>query len=230
MYILARSETKAQQAITDIREAHPNSKGELAFLHLDLTDLVSVKQCAEAFLRRESRLDILFNNAGLGYPGKLSHTKQGYELQLGTNCVGPFALTKLLTPVLVVTAKVSPPGSVRVVWTSSGAAFAIRPVKFIESLDHVDKMNALDMYGTSKMGNFLHGAEFASRHEKDRIISVSLNPGNLHSDFLRNQEGTLLTWFLRKMVLYPTVLGAYTILTAGLSGDITLDKSGSFSE
>jgi retinol dehydrogenase 12 len=230
VYIFARTKAKAQQAITDIKNAHPNSKGELIYIHLDLTDLVSVKESAQEFLRRESRLDILFNNAGLGYPGKLSHTKQGYELQLGTNCVGPFALTHHLTPLLVDTAKKSTRGAVRVVWVSSGAAFGPPPAKFIESLDRVETMGAIEMYGTSKLGNFLHAAEFASRHEKDCIISVSLNPGNLHSEFLRNQEGTLLTWLLRKTVLHPTVMGAYTILFAGLSPDVTQDKSGSFSK
>lgn len=230
VYVFARTEAKAHQAITDIKNAHPDSKGELVYIHLDLTDLVSVKQSAQEFLRRESRLDILFNNAGLGYPGELSHTKQGYELQLGTNCVGPFALTHHLTPLLVGTAKTSTPGTVRVVWVSSGAAFGAPPAKFIESLDRVEKMSAIDMYGTSKLGNFLHAAEFASRHKKDGIISVSLNPGNLHSDFLRNQEGTLLTWLLRKTIMYPTVMGAYTILFAGLSPDVKQDDSGSFSK
>lgn len=48
-----------------------------------------------------------------------SKAAQGHELQMGTNCVGPYLLTKLLTPLLVKTAASSPPGSVRVTWAGS---------------------------------------------------------------------------------------------------------------
>jgi retinol dehydrogenase-12 len=60
-------------------------------------------------------------------PPQGSKTKQGYELQLGTNDVAPFLFTKLLTPTLVKTAKESSPGSVRVVWVSSSVAEGASP-------------------------------------------------------------------------------------------------------
>ena len=115
VYMMARSEEKTKKAIDSIKTSEPSSSGDLIFIRLDLADLPSIKTSAEEFLRREQNLHVLFNNAGVGYPEKGSKTKQGYELQLGVNCVGTFALTKYLTPSLVATAKISPPNTVRVV-------------------------------------------------------------------------------------------------------------------
>jgi NAD(P)-dependent dehydrogenase (short-subunit alcohol dehydrogenase family) len=116
VYIAVRSEEKATQAINDIKANFPHSEGELVFLHLDLGDLTTIKKSAEEFLGKETKLDALWNNAGVMVPPQGSKTKQGYELQLGTNNVAPFLLTKLLTPVLIKTAKTAPANSVRVIW------------------------------------------------------------------------------------------------------------------
>lgn len=99
--MMARSQEKTQVAIDSIKSAVPKSVGELVFLHLDLGNLSSVKASADDFLRRERKLHVLFNNAGVGYPGKGSKTKHGHELQLGVNCIGTFAFTKQLTPTLI---------------------------------------------------------------------------------------------------------------------------------
>lgn len=104
VYMLARSEEKTQKAIESIKAAVPNSSGELIYLHLDLADIPSIRSTVEEFHSRESQLHLLFNNAGVALPASGSTTKQGYELQLGVNCLGSFALTKLLTPAIVSTA------------------------------------------------------------------------------------------------------------------------------
>ncbi|KAH8651200.1 hypothetical protein BX600DRAFT_418388 [Xylariales sp. PMI_506] len=226
VYMMARSEEKTRKAMQEITEAEPKSSGELHFIRLDLSDLATIKTSAEEFLRQEQKLDILFNNAGVGYPDKGSKTKQGYELQLGVNCVGTFALTKLLTPVLASTARAAPtPGSVRVVWVSSSAAEGVSPKDYVERLGEVEQMGQLDQYSISKLGNYLHAAEFAARHRADGIISNSLNPGALDSDFWRSQ-GTITTTLLRKTLLHPPVYGAYTSLFAGFSPEVTMEKSG----
>ncbi|KAI1412438.1 NAD(P)-binding protein [Hypoxylon sp. FL1857] len=226
VYMMARSEGKTKTAIEDIKVAVPKSTGDLIYIHLDLADLPSIKTSAEEFLRKEQKLDILFNNAGVAYPEKGSKTKQGYELQLGVNCIGSFALTELLTPVLVSTAKTAQPNSVRVVWVSSSAAEGVNPKVFMDNVRNIEKKGTVDQYFTSKFGNYLHSAEFAARHKTDGVVSVSLNPGNLDSDLWRTQ-GPLMTWFLRKTVLFPPINGSYTCLFAGVSPQVTLEKSGS---
>jgi retinol dehydrogenase 12 len=65
VYITARNAEKGTNAITSIQEAHPSSNGRLELIQLDLSDLTTIKASAEAFLAKEKRLDVLFNNAGV---------------------------------------------------------------------------------------------------------------------------------------------------------------------
>jgi NAD(P)-dependent dehydrogenase (short-subunit alcohol dehydrogenase family) len=227
--MMARSEDKTNRAMASIKTATPKSDGEMVFVPLDLSDLSSVKKSADEFLRREQRLDILFNNAGVGYPGKGSKSRQGYELQLGVNCIGTFAFTKLLTPTLVSTAKTSPANTVRVVWVSSSASEAVSSNGFVEGLSQIEEKGSFHQYCVSKLGGYLYGTEFAARYRADGVLSVPLNPGNLDSDFWRTR-GPVLTWLLRRTVLNPSIYGAYTCLFAAFSPEVTLEKSGSYGE
>ncbi|KAH7370257.1 hypothetical protein BKA65DRAFT_561849 [Rhexocercosporidium sp. MPI-PUGE-AT-0058] len=210
------------------KEAFPNSKGELVHLHLDLDDLSTIKKSAEEFLSKEQRLDVLWNNAGVMVPPHGSKTKQGYELQLGTNNVAPFLFTKLLTPVLLKSAKESAPGAVRVVWVSSSGAETLSPEGGIDmgNLDYNVDKSTWNKYGISKAGNIFHSTEFAKRYGNQGVISVALNPGNLRTDLQRNTprwQLLLLGW-----LLYTPIHGAYTELFAGLSPDVTPEKNGAW--
>ncbi|KAH6603969.1 short-chain dehydrogenase [Trichoderma cornu-damae] len=227
VYMMARSEDKTNKAIESIKSTVTKSTGELIYLKLDLSDIPSAKASAEEFLRREQKLHLLFNNAGVGYPEKGSKSQQGYELQLGVNCLGTFAFTKALTPALVSTAKTAPANSVRVIWVSSSAAEAIPAKNYVDNLSKLDKMGLFEQYCVSKLGNYWHATEFAARYKADGVISIPLNPGNLDSDFWRTQ-GALVTCVLRKTLLHPPVYGAYTNLFAAFSPQVTIERSGNF--
>ncbi|KAF7553336.1 hypothetical protein G7Z17_g3716 [Cylindrodendrum hubeiense] len=226
VWIASRTEEKARAAIDAIQHQHPSSKGALKFLKLDLADLTTISASAKEFLAAETKLDILFNNAGVMTPPEGSKTKQGYELQLGTNCVGPFLFTKHLTPLLQSTAKTAPKDSVRIVWVSSSAVDALSPKDGFEpdNLDYQKPRSLLHKYGVSKVGNYYHATEFARKYKQDGIISVALNPGNLRSELDRTSSW----WFsgIRKFVCYPAINGAYTELFAGLSPEITIENTG----
>ncbi|KAL2060797.1 hypothetical protein VTL71DRAFT_8849 [Oculimacula yallundae] len=228
VYVAARSSEKASKAIESIKTTFPNSKGALEYLHLDLDDLSTIKASADEFLSKEQRLDVLWNNAGVMIPPQGSKTKQGYELQLGTNCVAPFLFTKLLTPILKNSAKVNPPGSTRVVWVSSSAAEGFSPKDGINlaNLDYKKDQAPWHKYGVSKAGNLYHGKEFAKRYGDDGIISVALNPGNLKSDLQRHIAGWQNAILSR--MLYTPIHGAYTELFAGLSPDINSERNGAW--
>lgn len=231
VYVAARSAEKATSAIESIKASCPSSEGTLTFLKLDLADLTTIKASAEEFLSKESKLHVLFNNAGVMRPPRGSVTAQGYELQLGVNNVGTFMFTKLLTPTLAHTAASSPAGSVRVVWVSSiGAELASPsggvPLDELDDYQHEKKWEFY-LYGVSKAGNYLHAAEFARRHGGEGIVSVPVHPGNLDSELYR----TVNPWMsavMRRVALWPSVYGAYTELFGGLSPDVTVEKSGSW--
>lgn len=119
VYMAARSRPKLEHAKKEIQNTNAQSKGRLELLMVDLSDLQTIKPATNEFLGRELRLDVLFHNAGVMQPPKNSKSKQGHDLEMATNCLGPFLLNKLLEPVLISTASHEAPGEVRVVWVTS---------------------------------------------------------------------------------------------------------------
>lgn len=182
--IATRNEKKAVEAITVIKSAFKTSNGTVKFLALDLSDLLSVKTAAEDFLRKEKRLDVLFNNAGVTHPGVGGKTNQGYEMTMGANCLGPFLLTSLLVPILRSTAKSGATGSVRVVFSASGAVeMSLNPYSgmdfaVLQRSPFLKSNEQQQNYRISKSGNWLLAAEVDRHLRSDGIVSVQ-NPGNL---------------------------------------------------
>ncbi|KAJ9302085.1 hypothetical protein DTO271G3_951 [Paecilomyces variotii] len=228
VYIATRSKQKAESAISEISQTYPDSKGQLIFQHLDLGDLTTIRKSADEFLKKESRLDVLWNNAGVMVPPPGSKTAQGHELQLGTNNIGHFLFTHFLRPVLKQTAQSSPKGSVRVVWVSSSMAeMAPKPAIDFSNMDYHRDETQWRKYARSKAGNVLHACEFARQVKKEGIVSVSLNPGNLITDLQRTMPKWQLIFV--KLIAYDPKFGAYTELFAGLHPEITEEKTGSWS-
>ncbi len=93
-----RTPAKGEQARAEILADHPEAR--LDVLRLDLADLASVRAFADAVLAR-GPLDLLVNNAGVMAPPTRMATADGFELQFGSNFLGPFALTVRLLPALL---------------------------------------------------------------------------------------------------------------------------------
>ncbi|KAB8231691.1 uncharacterized protein BDW43DRAFT_312911 [Aspergillus alliaceus] len=227
IYMAARNASKAKSVINDIKQRFPESDGQMHYLHLDLSDLSTIKHSAEQFLAKESQLHVLWNNAGVMIPPQGSQTAQGYELQLGTNVVGPFMFTKLLYPVLAQTAAASPANSVRVVWVSSSAArFAPNPAIDWSNLDyHIDE-RAWKKYARSKAENVLLAVELARRSKADGVRSLTLDPGAAITDLQRSMPWWMIA--LVKLIAQPAEVGAYTELYAGLQPDVDCSSTGTW--
>src|SRR4051794_21774367 len=134
---------------------------------LDLADLASVREFAAGF---SGALDLLVNNAGvMALPRRT--TKDGFEMQLGTNHLGHFALTGLLLPRLL-----EKPGA-RVVTMSSGA-HAYGRIRF-ENLQGERHYQRWLAYGQSKLANLLFAFELARRAALADLdlTSVAAHPG-----------------------------------------------------
>lgn len=150
-----------------------------------------------------------------------SVSKQGIELQLATNCLGPFLLTQLLLPLLEATAASEKKGSVRVVWTSSQVVeLSTPPGGIIMSELRNPPKDKTRNYVNSKTGNFLLAAELTRRRGSNGIVSVSLNPGAASTSLFRHTPWlNYLAWPL----LHKPRLAAYTQLFAGLSKDVSVE-------
>ncbi|MCE9573416.1 MAG: SDR family NAD(P)-dependent oxidoreductase [Deltaproteobacteria bacterium] len=144
---------KAGAARDQILADAPAAK--VTVMALDLSDLASVKAFATAFAASHPRLDLLVNNAGVMVP-PLGRTRQGFELQLGTNHLGHVALTAHLLPLLDRT-----PGA-RIVVVSSTAQNMGRI-----DLDDLNwdrrSYSAFRAYGQSKLANMMFALELQRR-------------------------------------------------------------------
>jgi NAD(P)-dependent dehydrogenase (short-subunit alcohol dehydrogenase family) len=166
--LAVRSEARGAAAANAIRADAPEVS--LAVMPLDLADLASVHRFAEAFLAGYDRLDILANNAGVM---AIPHCKtaDGFEVQLGTNHMGHFALTGLLAPVILKT-----PGA-RVVTVSSSAHMFGR-IQF-DDLNGEQSYGKWSAYGQSKLANLLFTYELQRKlvEAGSGAISVAAHPG-----------------------------------------------------
>ena len=232
VYIMTRNETYAVKAIDDIKTsaAVPGSTpapGILKFIHLDLADLSAVAASVAAFRAAETRLDVLFNNAGVASAPLDFKTAQGLEPHFGINCVGHFLLTKLLFPTLVSTARHAPANSVRIIWTSSVMVDTMAPeggVTMKQVTSPNDKRH--EHYSASKADNWFLASEYHRRFHDTGIVSLTQNPGNLQTNVWRTVP-SIIYWPTYPL-LGRAVDGACTNLWAGLSEEITLEDGGRY--
>jgi len=194
---------------------------------MDLTSLASIKDAANIVNTTTDRLDILMNNAGIMAtpPGT---TKEGYEIQFGTNHVGHALLTKLLLPKLEATAE-KPGSDVRIVTLSSlGHEWA--PKGGLD-LDHVHSeqtsVSTFARYGQSKLANILYSNELAKRYPKIRCIAV--HPGSVNTN-LKNGLTASYPWLgllmspLSMFLMNTVETGALNQLWAATSKDAQSGK------
>ncbi|KUZ91409.1 short-chain dehydrogenase [Burkholderia ubonensis] len=163
-----RDAARATAAADAIRARHPHARVEVAAL--DLADLASIERFAADIGDRHGRVDILCNNAGVMFL-PLRHTRDGFEMQFGTNHLGHFALTGRLLPMLRAARRA------RVVTMSSGFARGGR--LRLDDLRAEQGYNRYLAYCDSKLANLIFAIELQRRFERAALagISVAAHPG-----------------------------------------------------
>ncbi|TBU43685.1 NAD(P)-binding protein [Dichomitus squalens] len=224
VYLAARSKAKADAAIATLKES---TGKEAIFLQLDLASLASVKEAVGEFLSKETELHILFNNAGVMWPPLDELTKDGYDLQWGTNVVGHFYFTELLMPALLAGVKTSPDHHARVITTASSGAY-LETLHFETFRDGPErrKLSTEALYYQTKHANVIVARQIAKRYADKGIISVSVNPGNIKTE-LQRYVPSLRRKILDTLLLYPAPYGALTQLFAGTMPE-ALNDNGEF--
>ncbi|KAK5682195.1 hypothetical protein LTS10_005320 [Elasticomyces elasticus] len=176
IFFTGRSQSSADSLVKEAKSKFPEIP--VTFVQCDLASLQSVQKAAKSILEQTDRLDIGMLNAGvMALPPGL--TKDGYEIQFGTNHIGHALLVKLLTPLLETTAKRT--SDVRLVWnTSLGYKGHLKGGIFFDKLkttqSNITPALAHWMrYGQSKLANLVYSRAYAIKHPS--ITSVSIHPG-----------------------------------------------------
>ncbi len=179
--LAVRNVDKGNDAKARITASSPNAV--VTVQELDLTSLASIRKAADELRAAHPRIDLLINNAGVMYTDKAS-TKDGFELQFGTNHLGHFALTGQLLDNML------PVDGSRVV-TISSVGHRIRARIHFEDLQLERNYDRVVSYGQSKLANLLFTYELARRLKLKGAPTGALaaHPGAADTDLLRNMPG-----------------------------------------
>ena len=209
--LAGRDQGRTDAAAKEIRQ-HADANVQTA--ELDLASLESIRVAAADLTARFPRLDLLINNAGVMFTPR-GLTKDGYELQFGTNHIGHFALTGLLMPSLL-----AAHGSRVVTLSSNGHRSGRMNFADLQSARHYNRYLA---YGRSKLANLLFTYELQRRlaAAKAHTIALAAHPGTARTELTRHMSSlsnaalsarfaTLNSWLVQdvKMGALPTLRAA----------------------
>jgi NAD(P)-dependent dehydrogenase (short-subunit alcohol dehydrogenase family) len=206
-----RNPSKADEALARLHEEAPGARAEL--VTLDLASLQSVRAAAADVSSRAPRLDLLYDNAGVMAIPR-GQTADGFEMQIGTNHFGHFALTGLVMPLLLAA------NDPRVVVVSSDA-HKIGRMRF-EDLQAEKSYGRWSAYGQSKLANLLFTREL-NRRAGGRLKAVAAHPGYAATNLQSNYGNPVVDLFMRignRVLAQSDEAGAWPQLYAGTMPDV----------
>ncbi|QYN32873.1 SDR family NAD(P)-dependent oxidoreductase [Pseudonocardia sp. DSM 110487] len=174
-------------AVRDVekgKQAAARMIGDVSVQELDLTSLESIRAAAADLHGTHPGIDLLINNAGVMYPPRQT-TRDGFELQFGTNHLGHFAFTGLVLDLLL------PVPDSRVV-TVSSVAHNIRAAIHFDDLQWARSYSRVAAYGQSKLANLMFTYELQRRlMPHGTTIAAAAHPGLADTDLVRNSPAAL---------------------------------------
>lgn len=222
IYVTGRDLEKGKEALKDLLEP-----GRLELLQLKLDSLAGVRAFAAEFQRKESKLNILINNAGVMALPQRHQTEDGFETQFGTNHIGHFLLFQLLKPQLL--AGSTPAFHSRIVNLSSvGHRYSPTIVDDL-NLENPDAYQQWGSYGHSKTAVIWMANEVERRYgsggaDGKAIHGWAVNPGGIRSGLQVHVPEFAAVWEMpavKKMEKSPAQGAATTVWAAvekGLEG------------
>jgi len=166
------------------REVNKEIGSDVSVHKIDLASLESVRECSAVLRNQLQKIDVLINNAGVMATPEW-RTKEGFELQFGTNHVGHFLLTNELLPLL------RKSGKARVVVVSS-SAHHMGKINFEDLNWNSGNYHSLGAYSQSKLANILFAKELARREAEmgTGVTVYSVHPGIVTTDLFRHFKQT----------------------------------------
>ncbi|TWT05323.1 SDR family NAD(P)-dependent oxidoreductase [Planococcus sp. CPCC 101016] len=211
--LAVRNTEKGEMARAALLELYATEQIEI--MQLDLADLQSIQSFAEKFQNSSDQLDLLINNAGIMAP-PYAKTKDGFEMQFGSNHLGHFALTGLLLPVLAKTQ------NSRVI-TVSSRAHSRGTIDF-DNLDGSKGYQAKKFYNQSKLANLYFALELDKRLKEHKLqtISVACHPGVSATNILKlgRWEIPFLFKNIANLFLQPPSMGALSTIYAATEPEL----------
>ncbi|OJJ19490.1 short-chain dehydrogenase [marine bacterium AO1-C] len=203
----ARNLEKGKKALQEVKQAAPQAK--VILMQLDLADLDSIEAFATEFKRNYQQLDVLINNAGVMMPNERLTTKQGFEIQFGTNHIGHFVLTHQLLPILENT-----PNS-RIVTLSSLVAKMSKADIYWDDLQWEKSYDKMGAYAQSKLSNLMFALELDQRLRaaNSPVTSLAAHPGYTATNLQQHMglTGKVMNFLLAQnleMGILPTLRAA----------------------
>ena len=207
-----RNLQKGKEALKEIKERSGNSN---VFLEeLDLASLESVRTFADKILNLESRVDVLINNAGV-LMCPYQKTKDGFEMQFGTNHLGHFLLTMLLLDRL----KRSQPS--RIINVSSSAhRMGSDKINFAD-INFEKSYDRWAAYYNSKLANVLFTRELSKRLEGTHVTVNALHPGAVSTELQRHMFFSSFWFYPIRWYMFKTPeQGAQTSIHCAVSEEM----------
>ncbi|MET0473055.1 MAG: SDR family NAD(P)-dependent oxidoreductase [Mycobacterium sp.] len=201
--LAVRNLDKGKEAASAITAAAPGA--DVTLQELDLTSLASVRAAADEVRSTHDHIDLLINNAGVMWTPK-STTKDGFELQFGTNHLGHFAFTGLLLDRLL------PVAGSRVVTVSSIGHRIVADIHF-DDLQWERSYNRVAAYGQAKLANLLFTYELQRRvAHHGTTLAAAVHPGGSDTELARHLPDFLAPAF--SLVSQSAAMGALPTLRA----------------
>jgi NAD(P)-dependent dehydrogenase (short-subunit alcohol dehydrogenase family) len=214
--LAGRNPGKGAEAVEQIHRAVPSA--QVRFEAVDLASLASINAFAERLRGQTDRLDLLINNAGVMRPPRRQTTSDGFEIQLGVNYLGHFALTGRLAPLLLNS------DAARVVTLSSVAARS-GAIDF-NDLNAERTYRSMPVYAQSKLACLMFALELQRRSEAAgwRLASLAAHPGLSQTNLLENAPGgggrvPLIFRLVRASMMQSPAQGALPTLFAATAPD-----------
>ncbi|CAE8612080.1 unnamed protein product [Polarella glacialis] len=194
--VSTRSAKKSQETIEKLQELVGREAGaQFTPLECDLSDLNSVTMAAEQFLASGLPLHVLMNNAGIMALPTRQVSKQGFEMQMGTNHIGHFHLTNLLLPKLL-----DPSTSERrsrIVAVASSTHNEADTSFLANATLENSNYHYWTAYCNTKFANVLFAKELHERYFSQGLLTFSLHPGVASTEIgrsLSNRELIPILW------------------------------------
>ena len=178
----ARDLDKAEAATAQVRKDAAANGGAFEVVTLDLSDLKSVRDCADKLLKKDEPFDVVIANAGV-MATPFTDTKDGFEMQFGTNHLGHFVLVNRIAPLIRA-------GGRLINLSSAGHRYS--NVDLQDPNFERTPYEPFVAYGRSKTANILFAVAFDKRHRERGVRAAAVHPGGIRTELSRYTDPSRL--------------------------------------